>query len=440
MDFKKLKKVHFIGITSGFSSFCANYLIEKGIKVTASEIDQQSDDAKKWVERGVLYEGGHNGKYITDDLDLVVYPTGPIPGNPECEQTEKKRIPTISVAKLTGLVGKDFKVIAIAGTHGKTTTSALTVWSLYKHFQELPNFIIGDHILNIEKSWNFNPNSEYLVIEACEYKKQFLDRAPTPYISVVTNIELDHTDYYKSQKQYNNAFVEFLSNTQKAIVVDRSGINVDEVLANLGKGDIEIVDVADMKKDCSEVTGGLKGEYNRENIQKICGVAKILKIDINIEDFPGVASRFELKGYTNNKMPVYLDYAHNPRKIAACLKGTKESFPNKKIIFVWQPHSFERTYSFKNQFANSLKDADLVYIPNIFAPTREERRYRELITEKEFVKFLDESNGQQNIVFTENFENTANLLLKEEFNDNWVCVLASAGDLSSILPILSLKK
>ena len=440
IDIKNLKKVHFIGITSAFSSFCANYLLEQGVDVTASEINQNSSEAKEWIKRGVLYEGGHDGKYITDDLDLVVYPTGPIPGNPECVVTENKGITTIPIAQLTGLIGKNFKVIAIAGTHGKTTTSAITAWTLYKGFGEFPNFIIGDKILGIDKSWNFNPNSEYLVLEACEYKEQFLQRAPHPYISVITNIELDHTDYFPSQRKYNEAFVNFLSNTQNSIVINKKGKNVKEVLSEIVKNGLNILDVNEIREKCSNITAGLRGDYNKQNVLRACGVAEILDIKVDIEDFPGVSSRFEYKGLTQYGMPVYLDYAHNPKKVAACLKSTKENFPEQKVLLVWQPHSYERTYSFKEQFAESIKDADIVFIPNIFAPTREEKRYKELISDEEFITYLQENNNEKKIKLTKDFVKTAELLLDEKYNDNYVCVLASAGDLYKILPMLNLSK
>jgi len=440
ININNLKKVHFIGITSAFNAFCANYLLGRGITVTASENNQSLEDAKEWIKRGVLYPGKHSGKYITDDLDLVVFPTAPMPGNPECLVAEKKKLPIIDLPKLVGIIGSEFKIIAIAGTHGKTTTSAITIWLLYKAFGELPNFMIGDHILGINKSWNYNPNSEYLVIEACEYKKQFLDRAPNPYISVITNIELDHTDYYKSQQEYNDAFVEFLSNTQKAVIIDLKGENVGEVLGKLENKNLEILDINNFKNKYAEVTAGLRGEYNKQNVLRACGVAEYLNIDVNIEDFPGVSSRFEFKGNTVNGMPVYLDYAHNPTKVKACLRATRESFKGKKIIFVWQPHSFERTYSFKEQFGNSLGDADIVYLPNIFTPSREENRYKELISEKEFVDFLKSKYPEKEILYTKNFDETSSLLLNEAYNQEYVCILASAGDLYKILPSLNLNK
>lgn len=442
-DLTNLKKVHFIGITSSFSSFCANYLIQQGIEVTASEISQDSEDAKRWIQEGVLYEGGHDEKYITDDIDLVVYPTGPIPGNPECEATEKKRIPTIPIAELTGLISKNFKVIAVAGTHGKTTTSALIVWILFKEFGTLPNFIIGDKVLGIDKSWNFNQDNEYLVIEACEYKEQFLKRAPTPYITVITNVELDHTDYFKSQKQYNQAFVKFISNTRNKVIVDTKGTNMIEILEETKSKNFEIFDVNSIKEKYENVTAGLKGEYNKQNILRACAVAEVLKMEVNIEDFPGIASRFEYKGITPNGMPVYLDYAHNPRKVSACLRSTRENFPDKKILFVWQPHSFERTYTFKEDFADSILDADTVYIPNIFAPRREREEYRELISEEEFVETLKKKNPEKEIQYlddSDSFEKTSSLLLKENYNSSYIAILASAGDLYKVLPNLNLKK
>lgn len=437
-EIKTLKKVHFIGITSGFNSFCANYLLNKGIQVTASEINQDSQEASEWIKKGILYKGGHNSKYITDDLDLVVYPNGPIPGNPECEEAEKKGIKSITIAQLTGIISENFKVIAIAGTHGKTTTSSLVVWMLYKEYSQIPNFIIGDHILDWNKSWNYNPDSEYLVIEACEYKRQFLDRVPTPYISVITNVELDHTDYYKSQDDYNNAFSEFISNSFYGLVVDSAGININSVLEKIKNKDFKIIDCKNIKEKYSTITANLKGNHNRENVLRACGVAELLHINPNIEDFPGVSLRFEYKGKTINGMPVYLDYAHNPRKISACLQEAKEIYPDKKILFVWQPHSFERTYSFKNEFSKSILEANTILLPNIFAPTREKDNFKDLITEKSFVDYLKEKNKDKEIVYTKDFETTAEYILSTKYNEEYVCILASAGDLKNILPLLNL--
>ncbi|MFA6981928.1 MAG: hypothetical protein WC243_02815, partial [Patescibacteria group bacterium] len=176
LDISSFRKVHMIGISSPFSSFCATNLIRRGITLTASEVNQNNDSAKYWIDKGVLYPGGHDGKYVTPNLDLVVFPNGPIPGNPECEKAETLGLSSISVSQLCGLISKNLKTIAVAGTHGKSTTTAIIVWILHQYLGT-PNFILGDaedKIFEIDKNWNVNTESDYFVVEACEYKKQFL--------------------------------------------------------------------------------------------------------------------------------------------------------------------------------------------------------------------------------------------------------------------------
>ena len=428
-----LKKVHMIGIASGISSFVATYLLNLGIEITASEINQDNHVAKEWINKKVLYPGGHDAKYITEDLDLVIFPNGPIPGNPECEKTEKLNLSVATIGQILGLISRKFKTIAIAGTHGKTTTSALITWLLYKEFREFPNFVIGDEILDINKSFNFNSNSEYLVLEACEYKRQFLDRAPKPYISVITNIELDHTDYYKDQEDYNSAFKEFLINTEYRIVYDSRGKNVNEVLKDI---DIEKIDCSAIEGMYEEVTAGLFGDYNKENIIRTCGVANILGIFPDIEDFPGVSSRFQYIGKTKNENMVYLDYAHNPKKVKSCLKAAKEKFNDKKIVFIWQPHSIERSLTFEKDFSESLNDTDIVLIPNIYAPLRERNLYKDKLSDEDFVKFLKDNNPDKEIKYTRDFKNTVKEL--SEFNNNHIFIFASAGDLKDIFKLMDI--
>ncbi len=170
IDLENIQRVHFIGITSAFNSFCASYLLSTGKIVTASQHNQESDAAKRWLDQGILYPGGHTGELITEDIDLVIYPNAPYPDNPECIKTEELGLEHITIGKLTGIVLSNFKTIAVAGTHGKTTTSALITWLFYANGIE-PNFILGGtdgKIAQIDTNWNFNPTCEYVVVEACE--------------------------------------------------------------------------------------------------------------------------------------------------------------------------------------------------------------------------------------------------------------------------------
>jgi UDP-N-acetylmuramate--alanine ligase len=434
IELEDLSRVHMIGIASSFSTFVAKYLISIGIEVTASKFNQDSKSAKQWIERGVLYKGGHDSKYITKNLDLVVFPNGPIPGNVECEKTEELDLPSATVGQVLGLISKNFKTIAVAGTHGKTTTSALITWMLYKDYRELPNFVIGDEILDIKKSHNFNKHSEYLVVEACEYKRQFLDRAPKPYISVITNVDLDHTDYYKDQEDYNSAFKEFVSNTQYAVVIDSRGDNISKIVEGM---DIKVLDCKDIEEMYEGVTAGLYGDYNHENVLRACGVSNLLGIFPDIEDFPGVKSRFQYIGKNKNGNEIYLDYAHNPKKVKSCLKAARDRFKERKIVFIWQPHNFERCITFKEEFSRSLDDADVVLIPNIFTHIREEKKFSEELPEKDFVQFLQKKNPEKDIRYTNNFDNTVSAL--KEFDKDALFVFASAGDLKEIFKLMDIE-
>jgi UDP-N-acetylmuramate--alanine ligase len=433
LKLEDLKKVHMIGIASGVSSFVATYLLNLGINVTASEFNQSNKSAKEWISRGILYEGGHDARYITEDIDLVIFPNGPIPGNPECEKANRLKLSVANVAEILGLISNRYKTIAVAGTHGKTTTSALITWMLYKEYRELPNFVIGDEILDIDKSFNYNSHSEYLVLEACEYKRQFLDRAPQPYINVITNIELDHTDYYKNQKDYNSAFKEFISNTQFAIVIDSRGENVQDIVEDTH---IRVLDCKDIEGMYEDITAGLHGNYNKENIIRACGVANLLGIFPDIEDFPGVSSRFEYVGKFKNSTEVYLDYAHNPKKVESCLQGARERFKDKKIVFIWQPHSIERSITFKDEFARSIKGADVIMIPNIYAPIREQKEYRNRLSDQDFVNYLIKRNPNKKVLYSKTFENTVKEL--EKYTDNTVFIFASAGDLKEIFKLMDI--
>lgn len=425
----KLKKVHFIGIASPFSSFCAEYLISQGIKVTASEVNQTSDNAKNWLKRGVLYKGGHDEKYVTNETDLVVYPNGPIPGNPECEKAEKLNLPTITVAKLVGEIGKNLKTIAIAGTHGKTTTTSLIIW-LIKKLDKEPTFIVSDaedKIFGIDKNYSFNKDSQYFVLEACEYKKQFLDRAPKPFVSIVTNIDIDHTDYYQTQESYNQAFVEFLKNTQSFIVINPKRTNESEVVERLQ--DKKVVDYSkyiDLAKRVKNPV--LPGKHNEENLACAIALGVNLGFDENkivkaLGEFKGVSRRFEYIGKSKNGNLFYRDYAHNPTKLNALINAIKITHPGKKVVLIFQPHSLERSATQKNEFRDVLKNADEVYIPYITVPNREKGLYEDLINAETFSEFVGAT-------YTEDLENTEKIINElDKNNTNLVIAFASAGDL-----------
>lgn len=434
-----LKKVHMIGILSPFSSFCARQLLNHGVDVTASEYVQGDPGRKPWEDEGVLYAGGHNEDFITEDLDLVVCPNGPIPNNPECEKTEKLGIPMMTMSQMAGVLSRGLKTIAVAGTHGKTTTTALIIWMLSQLERE-PNFLIGDmndRIFGLNKNWNSTKDSEYFVVECCEYKRQFLDRAPTPFISVITNIALDHTDYFKNIDDYNDAFGEFVSNTVGTVVMDCSKDNEKKIMKNSlnRNSELQFEDVAEVLKKEKFKVKSLPGIHNQENLVRafVTGILlgfKADKVRSALESFPGVTLRFEFAGKTANGNPVHKDFAHNPDKIAACIGSAKEAYPERKVLLVFQPHSHERSYTSRKEFADAIAEADVVLVPNIFSPKRESDEERAMITAEEFVSELQKKHNR--VEYTQDFESTILRIKEVEYQGDWVVVLASAGDLHKI--------
>lgn len=449
LDVSKAKRVHMIGINTPFSSFCARRLISMGKRVTASEVDQDHPSARYWIEEGVLFPGGHNEKYITKDLDLVIYPNGPIPGNPECEKAEKLGLPAITNSMCTGVVTRNLKTIAIIGTHGKTTTTALIAW-IIGELKETPNYILDQGILNVPeviKNWNVNPNSPWFVVEACEYRNQFLGRAPTPTISVVTHIGLDHTDFFKDQKAYNDAFVTFLNHTKQAIITDATATNEKTVLDEIMRDhpEVKIINVSEFRQDLLPIESPLIGKFNQENLLRAVLAAEEIgltrkQILETTKIFPGVALRFQQIGEMESGAEVYLDYAHNPEKVKAMLEGAREAYPQNKIVLVLQPHTHERAHTFRREFAEAVKVADVIIVPNIFTHRRESEEIRSLISAEEFTNVLKEGNPGKDIRYSKDFESTANELKNLQTDEKTMVILASAGDLYKMASLIVKKK
>ncbi len=433
-----LRKIHMIGICSPFASFCAQLLLAKGIMVTASEHNQSGEEAKTWIEKQVLYPGSHNADFITKDLDLVIYPNGVIPNNPECIKTEALNLPSITLGQLTGFLTQDLKTIAVAGTHGKTTTASAITYMLAK-LDTLPNFVVGDALVKINKlnkNWNYTTASKYFVVEACEYKKQFLDRAPKPYITVITNIELDHTDFYPTQTEYNKAFEEFIANTQETLIIDLTASNSQEVYKK-SQYKHNVLDVADFTN--LTVESELIGSMNQRNLIRAYLVGSALgysdtAIRTALSTFSGLTARFEYLGLSQTQAPIHYDYAHNPAKIAFCLANAKEQYPESRVILVFQPHSYERTHTFKHAFANALALADVVLIPNIFSPARDMGSVQD-ISPEDFVEFLKTNTTNKTIIHTKTFDITAQWL-QDHTDKHDVIILASAGDLRKLTPLI----
>ena len=342
---------HFIGIGGIGISAIARMLNLQGKKVSGSDSTQSeiTDDLGKL---GIKITIGHATQNIAEDTEVVIYTIAATEDNPEIMEARKRGVPVISYPEALGELSKKMFTIAVSGTHGKTTTTAMIGHILMKAGLD-PTIVVGSKMLSAgEKNTNFVAGkSNYFVVEACEYKRSFLNLHPT--ILVITNIEADHLDYYKDLDDIKSAFAELSKK------VPENGFIVTENEYKEVSRDFEL---------------STPGEHNILDAQAAIKVAEILGIPQEkakefLKDFRGTWRRLEYKGEKDGNI-FYDDYAHHPTEIEASLSALKQKYPDKILVAVFEAHQQSRTKILFSEFVNSLSIADQVFIAPIFI-TRE---------------------------------------------------------------------
>ena len=360
-------KVHLVGIGGiGVSALARMFLGEGPPAGGVSGSDRDPSPITEELARlGVKIFFGHRAENLPPDADLVIYTIAVPPDNPELLAAKRLGIKTLSYPEALGEISARKFTIAVAGTHGKTTTTAM----LAKIFIDAgldPTVIVGS-ILPTQKSNFIFGRSKYFIVEACEYRRSFLNLSPR--ILVITNIDNDHLDYYRDLADIESAFAELAGKlpADGALVCDRNDERLKSVLLNTRclTFDYRQLPTTDLK--CS-VPGG----PNKRNAQAALAVAAVVGIDQSVarrslETFSGTWRRFEFKGRTAGGALVYDDYAHHPTEIRATLAGARELFPDQKIVVIFQPHLYSRTKLLLNDFATSFHGADQVIVLPIYA-------------------------------------------------------------------------
>ncbi len=382
---KNSKNVHFIGIGGIGISAIARMFILEGKKVSGSDMSD-SENIVELRKSGANIFIGHDEKNISKDIDLVVYTIAITEENPEYKKAKKLGIKMLTYPQTLHEISKEKFTIAVSGTHGKTTTTAMIAKIMMDAGLD-PTVIVGSFLKSPEASPQgakrrevspreiLNSNfiagkSKYLVVESCEYRKSFLNIEPT--IAIVTNIDNDHLDFYKDIVDIKNAFTEFVNKVPKNgyLVYNKKDKTVEPTTKNtLGR----VVDSNDFYD--KDLVLKVPGIHNKKNASMALAVAHILGIDKHkaiksIEEFSGTWRRFEYKGNTKDGVIIYDDYGHHPTEIKASLSGAREFFGSKKIVVAFQPHLFSRTKLLLSDFAVAFKDADEVLLAPIY-PARE---------------------------------------------------------------------
>jgi len=361
------KNIHFMGIGGIGISAIARMLIFERKTISGSD-NSDSEIIEGLRKAGAKIEIGQKAGNIPPKTDLVIYTIAVTEDNPEMKEVRKRNLKAITYPQALHEISKDKFTIAISGTHGKTTTTAMIAKIMID--AELDPTVVVGSLLNDQKSNFVVGKSKYLIVEACEYKRSFLNIEPT--IVAITNIDNDHLDYYKDIADIQSAFNSFAKKAPKEgfVVCNPKDKNILPAISEINA---KIIDWSKFKADKLKMK--VPGEHIKKDASVALAVAHILGIDKNkatksLEEFSGTWRRFECKGKSKCGAEMYDDYGHHPTEIRATLKGAREKFLQKRIVVVFQPHLFSRTKLLLQDFARAFSDADEIILAPIF-PARE---------------------------------------------------------------------
>ncbi len=427
MNLKKSHFIHIVGIGGIGASSIAQILNAKGKKISGSDM-AGSEITKSLIASDIKVTIGHNEKNIPNKCDLIIYSPAIPSSNPELKKGRKRKIPALTYPQALGQLSEDYFTIAISGTHGKSTTTAMAAIMLQKAGLD-PTVIIGTKIKQF-KNRNYKVgNSDILLVEACEYKRSFLSLRPD--ILVITNLEADHLDYYKGLKDYESAFMSLIKKVPKDGFVIANKDN--SKITSSAKATVILWDKKTVKK--RELL--VPGEFNRENATSAAMVGQILglpdnKIDSGLKSFKGTWRRMEHKKKKGYNCILIDDYGHHPTEIQATLGALREKYPKKKILTIFQPHQYSRTAVLLKDFAKSFKNTDKVIIPNIYKVRDTEADLQKVSTDKLVTAINEHSKNARN---GNGLKATAKYI-KENHKKYDIIITMGAGDITSIYKML----
>ena len=380
----QLGTVHFIGIGGSGMSGIARILIGMGHVVTGSDL-RDSSNVAALRELGAKIYIGHDQSHLGDP-DTVVVTSALWPTNPEYLLAKEKGIPVIHRSQALAKLASSKRLIAVAGAHGKTTSTGMVITALMAMGQD-PSFVNGGVINSVGQS-SSSGTGELFVIEADESDGSFLlyDTA----ISLITNVDPDHLDHYGSIEAFHRVFADFANKSKELVVISSDDQGAKEVaklitkpMITFGEAKDATVRVQNIREDArvsfelvykdekSSAKLILAGRHNALNAAGAVATLVSLGFDfqasvLEVAKFEGTERRFELHGQERG-VSVYDDFAHHPTEVQAALNGARAVVGSGKLITVFQPHLYSRTRLFAKEFAQVLAESDEVVLLDIYA-------------------------------------------------------------------------
>lgn len=420
--FSSIRKIHFVGIGGIGMSGIAEILINQGFEITGS--DMASGENTQYLEKlGAKIFLGHRAENI-EGAEAVVYSSAVnIMENPETLEAMNKKIPVIRRAEMLSEVTRLNYCIAVSGTHGKTTTTSMVALILIKANID-PTVIVGGRLKDFGGTNARLGKGNWTVVEADEYDRSFLQLFPT--IAIVNNIEPEHLDIYKDLNDIKNTFLEFANKVPfyGFVAVGMDDLGARDILSSINKKVVTyglsrhcqirainpkfdsystVCTIVENDIELGELELNVPGIHNLKNALAAITVARHLKVEFSIiaealKDFKGVQRRFESKGEFQGAI-VIDDYAHHPSEVKATLEAARNGW-DKRIIAVFQPHTFTRTRDLYKEFGQSFDDADVVVITDVYPA-------RELPIEGVTGKLISDATtkfGHKNVIYIPNID------------------------------------
>ena len=449
LNFNEPIHVHFIGIGGISMSGLAEILLEKGFTISGSD-SKESDLTDILTSKGATIFYGQKAENIIPGIQLVVYTAAIHEDNPEFAEAKAQQLPMLSRAQLLGQIMDNYeKSIAVAGTHGKTTTTSM-ISEILMAAKADPTISVGGILPSIGGNLRVGASSVF-VSEACEYTNSFLNFRPK--YNIILHVEAEHLDFFKDLDDIRHSFRKFAGNTlaDGATIINGEISNYEELTHNLPQEiitygfdssfDFYATDVTYNEKACpaftvmhhdkkvADIQLSVPGRHNASNALAAVALAVTMGLDTDaivrgLDAFGGANRRFQYKG-TVDGVTVIDDYAHHPTEIRATLSAA-QNYPHQRLVLVFQPHTYSRTKAFLDDFADVLSMADVVVLADIFA-AREQNTYG--VSSKDILSRL-KAKGTEAYYFP-SFEEIEKFLLKNCVNGD-LLITMGAGNIVEI--------